>query len=149
MRSRLSRLLLVLLAAVGLVTVAAVRPFDEARSAGPAGTVARGQFERLMWPTVGAARAVRDTDGDVTLVFRGFRTHAAPELYVYLVPGGREAGGDIAGGTKLGRLERVSGDQRYAVPSSFALDRTASVVIWCAGCAQPWGRAVLRPTAIA
>jgi hypothetical protein len=102
---------------------------------------AGGAFRRLAEPTWGNARLVLDGDHRV-LTFSGFHTNAAPELFVYLVPGVAR-GGAIDGGTKLGRLKAVDGAQRYAVPDGLADTLPVTAVVWCALCSKPWGAATL------
>jgi Electron transfer DM13 len=102
---------------------------------------ARGSFQRLAQPTRGHVRLVLDGDRRV-LTFARFHTQAAPELFVYLVPGSAR-GGAIAGGVRLGRLKAVDGPQRYAVPASVPSDGALTVVVWCALCRKPWGAARL------
>jgi hypothetical protein len=110
---------------------------------GGQGIVASGPFGSLAWPTSGTATIVTRADGRVVLELANLRTHAAPELWVYLVPF-RAPGGGVAGGWKLDRLARVSGASTYALPAAAASLRNATVVVWCELCRKPWGAAALR-----
>ena len=74
---------------------------------------------------------------------RGFQTHPAPDLYVYLFRGRERT--SIAQGTRVAPLRTSLGDQRYAVPRSFDADGLVTVVIWCAACETESGAAELSP----
>lgn len=129
-------------AAIGGAAVVLGRGDDSGAAPRP-GLVASGAFESMRWPTTGRARLVRAADGRLTLALAGFSTHPAPEVDVYLVPGGAP-GGDIAGGIKLGRLARYTGESRYAVPTSFEPRAGTAVVVWCTACSVPHGKAALH-----
>jgi hypothetical protein len=105
-----------------------------------------GAFRGLAWPTQGRVELRRGDDGRARLTFAGFSTHAAPELYVYVVPGAA-AGGDIRGGVRIGRLRAIVGDQSYDVRPAAVPPGRAGVVVWCDLCHKPWGVATLAPLA--
>lgn len=127
--------------AVAAVTFAFVQLTDGEGEAQAAPLEATAGFSRLAQPTSGRATLV--LRGDVRrLTFPAFRTKAAPDLYVYLVPG-KGRGGDIAGGTRLARLKAVWGPQHYRIPQSVDVKMPVAVVIWCALCASAWGHAQL------
>ena len=118
---------------------------DSTTTAAPrTGTLARGEFTNLTHPTSGTASLVGRRDGRATLVLRGFETRLAPDLFVYLVPG-KSTGGLIRGGTRVARLQRNIGDQTYLLPKSVDLEKTSTVVIWCALCSVAFGDAQLDP----
>ena len=136
---RLGLILVGLIAALAAAATWATANRGEERRALP---TLSGQFDGFIHPTSGRARLASDEAGGRTLVLRGFKTHPAPDLYIYLVPGGPK-GGEIGGGTNLGRLKLIEGDQHYRVPAAFQSER-ASVVIWCAVCEVPFGHAPLQ-----
>jgi Electron transfer DM13 len=117
---------------------------SSSQAAGPP-EVLRGTFVRLAQPTEGRASLVKAPGKEGKLKLTRFETYLAPELFVYLIPGPRQGGG-IEGGTKLDRLQAVSGDQQYTVPGDFPLGRHTTVVIWCGACESAWGRADLERT---
>ena len=131
-----------------LAVTASVLALAAGSGASPAadlpGVAASGSFRSLAWPTSGSATVVTGADGRVALELANLRTHAAPELWVYLVPF-QAPGGGVAGGWKLGRLSRVTGASTYALPVEAASLRYATVVVWCELCRKPWGAAALRP----
>jgi hypothetical protein len=134
--------------AVGAAAVAVVARSGESPTRGPAGAVAAGRFQSLAWPTEGSAALVRAANGEVRLVFHRFSTHGAPELYVYVVPG-RAPGGDVTGGTRLGRLRSAQSTQSWDVPASVDLGGPLAVVAFCEPCQSPHGIARLQPAAAA
>lgn len=146
---RLRRPAAAVIATAGVAVAVAVSPVwsRDAPGEGTPGVVAGGSFARLAWSTSGQAELSRDADGRLTLALRGFSTHPAPDLDVYLVPAG-PAGGDVEGSTRVGRMARVSGDWRYAVPAGFEPEGTTTVVIWCAACTTPFGAATLSPSGV-
>ncbi|MBA3413167.1 MAG: DM13 domain-containing protein [Actinobacteria bacterium] len=106
-------------------------------------TVARGSFTGLVHSTVGSAKIVELGNGDRRLVMAGFETRAAPELFVYLVPGS-SYGDRMGSAVKLGRLKYIEGGQAYDIPSSFQATGPSTVIIWCGRCSNAFGRAQLR-----
>lgn len=142
---RLRRPAAAVIAAAGIAIALSLAWSRDAPADETPGILAGGSFTRLAWPTSGRAELSRDASGRLTLALSNFSTHPAPDLDVYLVPG-RVAGGDVEGGTKVGRLARVSGDWRYAVPAGFERSGTTTVVIWCAACTSPFGAATLSPS---
>ena len=138
---RIGRILAIL--AVTAAVLAIASGTGAAPATGAAGVLATGSFRSLAWPTSGTATMVTRADGRVVLVLKNLRTHAAPELWLYLVPFGAPGGG-VAGGWKLDRLRSVTGASTYELPASAANLRHATVVVWCSLCRKPWGAAALR-----
>lgn len=140
------RRFLVALALAALVAAAAGLAVASRSGAADAtdrpGIVATGSFGSMAWPTEGTAAIVRRPDGRVVLELRDFRTHPAPELWVYLVPF-RAPGGGIAGGRKIDRLQRVSGAWTYSLPLEAASLAHPTIVVWCSLCKKPWAAAEL------
>ena len=92
------------------------------------------------WRQITSGRAsIVVADGKRKLTFApSFWTRAAPDLYVYLVPGtGR--GGEINGGFRLARLDAVDGPQQYTIPKNVEVEPPFAVVIWCDLCEQGLG----------
>jgi|SRR5687767_13666813 len=124
---------------------------DEAAPAapGPAGPVelARGSFVSLDHGTSGTARVVELDGGARVLRIEGLDTSNGPDLFVYLSTnraGGPEGAFDDEY-VNLGRLKGNKGDQNYEVPTEVALDRYASVVVWCDRFDSAFGAADLTP----
>ena len=140
---RRPRLIVALAVAVGIALVAVAYAARPAASSQKVGTVAAGSFHRLAWPTSGRASLVRRANGSLELRMPGFRTHPAPDLYVYLFHGRQRT--SIAQGTRVAPLRTTLGDQRYAVPRSFEANGVVTVVIWCAACETESGAAELSP----
>lgn len=90
-----------------------------------------GNFVASEHPTTGMAQIVT-VNGKRYLDFsQSFKTDQGPDLFVLLhrssTPTAYKAGDYVS----LGRLSRVSGSQRYAIPASVDLKNVRSVVIWC------------------
>lgn len=140
---RRPKLIVALVLALALAVVAVAYAARPAASSQKVGTVAAGSFHRLTWPTSGRASLVRRPDGSLELRMRGFRTHPAPDLYVYLFNGRDRT--SIAQGTRVAPLQTTLGDQKYAVPRAFEAEGVVTVVIWCAACETESGAAELEP----
>ena len=132
-----------LLVAAVLAAAAVALAGRETRPSAPV-TLARGTFDGVTQQTTGTATLVALPDGRRKLRFEGFSTRAAPDLFVYLVPGA--SGGEIEGGTRIDRLESVSGAQEYVLPAAAPGGEHATVVIWCDWCDRPFAAAELTPT---
>ena len=116
---------------------------DDAAAALPVGGL-RGTFGSLTQKTTGAAVLVERRDGTRVLHLRHFRTRAAPDLFVHLVPRASPAG-EIWGGVVLDSLYTSYGESSYTVPAGFDLGRSPTVVIWCGACHVAFAAAVLEP----
>ena len=114
---------------------------DTAVAAGPD---LRGSFRSLTQRTTGTARIVHRADGSRVLRLTGFRTRAAPDLFVHVVPRPSPSG-EIAGSTRLDSLYTSFGDSTYDVPVGLDLGRRPTVVIWCGACHVAFAAAVLQP----
>ncbi|NER39323.1 MAG: DM13 domain-containing protein [Oscillatoria sp. SIO1A7] len=83
------------------------------------------------YSTEGTVRVVRE-DGKRYLEFDGdFKTNSGPDLFVLLHDSEKPERYNEEDYISLGRLEKISGTQRYAIPEDEDLDSYASVVIWC------------------
>lgn len=140
---RRPRLIIALSLAVLVALIALAYAARPAASSQKVGTVATGKFHRLAHQTTGRATLVRRADDSLELRMRGFRTHPAPDLFVYLFRGTERT--SISQGTKVAPLRTTLGDQRYIVPRSFEAEGVVTVVIWCAKCQTENGAAELEP----
>ena len=142
MRRIVVALALALAVAAGAAAWAVGGDDDAAATAEP--RTLRGAFGSLTQKTTGTAVLVQRRDGARVLHLRGFRTRAAPDLFVHLVPRPSPAG-EIYGGVRLDSLYTSYGESSYAVPADFDLDSRPTVVIWCGACHVAFAAAVLRP----
>ena len=94
-------------------------------------TAAPGTFVTVDSPTQGTARIVTDKGRKYLELDKSFSTKEAPDLYVLLhrsqTPNSYQQGEYV----NLGKLQRLQGTQRYAIPASVKLADYRSVVIWC------------------
>ena len=127
-----------------LAGVAAWGAFGRGETAAAAGPDLRGSFSSLSHRTTGTARLVHRADGTRVLKLTGFRTRAAPDFFVHLIPRPSPAG-EIDGGVRLDSLYTSYGHSTYEVPASFDASNRPTVVIWCAACHVAHGAAVLTP----
>jgi hypothetical protein len=113
---------------------------DEAPPAGNV-TVAAGKFSGIAHETVGRAAVVKLESGQRKLTLAGFETDAGPDLFVYLVAGGRPE--DTNAHKSLGSLKGNKGDQQYTVPPGVDIQKYSTVVIWCRAFSVAFGAAEL------
>ena len=95
--------------------------------------VATGSFVSREHHTAGTARVLVLTDGRRVVRLEALDTSNGPDLYVYL-SSNRADGPEGAFDDEyvsLGRLKANQGDQNYELPADAAIDRLATVVIWC------------------
>ena len=81
------------------------------------------------------------TEGTVRVVTEGgkrylefdsdFTTNSGPDLFVLLHSSEKPERYNEEDYLRLGRLEKISGTQRYAIPDEEDLDSYGSAVIWC------------------
>jgi hypothetical protein len=105
-----------------------------------------GTFVAAEAPTTGTARVVTENGHRYLELDSAFSTtNQAPDLHVLLdsaqVPPRKYT--NFGSYINLGRLERVSGAQRYPIPDSVNLAQFRSVVIWCRMANATMGYAVL------
>ncbi len=125
---------LVALSTAGEVVLGSQR---QAAIANPAIEIAQAETKAVASFTSAAHR----TDGTASIVTEGrvrylelsddFRTDNGPDLFVLLHKQERPSDYDESNYVNLGRLERVSGTQRYIIPDGVELDQFSSVVVWC------------------
>lgn len=74
----------------------------------------------------GNAKVIQTDEGPV-LSFENFKVTNGPDLFVYLSP--NPAGEDLGSFASLGKLQKIEGNQVYALPDNYQDYET--VVIWC------------------
>jgi Electron transfer DM13 len=110
-----------------------------------------GMFVAVEHPTQGAVSIVKE-NGKRYLVFdKNFKSDMGPDLYVILhrtaiLPKGGLKKQDY---TTIGRLQKVSGTQRYAIPNNINLANYRTVVVWCRSFNATFGYALLPTTSTA
>lgn len=95
-------------------------------------TVAKsGEWIGVDHPTDGAVRIVRENGKTYLELDEAFQTDSGPDLFVLLHKEGVPRNYRDSDFVNLGRLQRVSGSQRYEVPEGTNLDDLNSAVVWC------------------
>ncbi|MBE9007824.1 DM13 domain-containing protein [Fortiea sp. LEGE XX443] len=95
--------------------------------------VKSGGFVKGEHVTKGSARIITENGKNFLELDQNFKTDNGPDLFVILH---RQAKPQIYGLTEkdyasLGRLQKTSGTQRYAIPENVKIADFASAVIWC------------------
>lgn len=95
--------------------------------------VKSGNFVKGEHVTTGNARIITENGQNFLELDQNFKTDNGPELHVILH---RQAKPKIYGLTEkdyvsLGRLQKTSGTQRYAIPDNIKIADFASAAIWC------------------
>ena len=93
-----------------------------------------GTFVKAEAPTSGTARIVANGKHRFLEIDSAFKTtNQAPDLHVILEPGATPPKTYSNPGQfiNLGKLQKVSGSQRYPIPDSINVANYKSVVIWC------------------
>ncbi|MCC5639998.1 DM13 domain-containing protein [Nostoc sp. CHAB 5844] len=95
--------------------------------------VKSGNFVKGEHITKGSARIITENGQNFLELDQNFKTDSGPELHVILH---RQAKPQIYGITEkdyvsLGRLQKTSGSQRYAIPDNVKIADFASAAIWC------------------
>lgn len=95
--------------------------------------VATGSFVSREHHTAGTARVLVLADGRRVVRLEALDTSNGPDLYVYLSSNRAHGPADAFDDeyVSLGRLKANHGDQNYELPADAAIDRLATVVIWC------------------
>ena len=105
-----------------------------------------GAFRSGAHPTRGQATLTATDDGFVVELDEAFRSDAGPDLFVVLHEDAKPRRYSRGNHLILGKLEKLRGKQRYALPASFSAadaERYSSVVIWCKRFDVTFGHAVL------
>lgn len=103
-----------------------------------------GNFVKADHDTKGVARIVSENGKRYLELDQAFKTDSGPDLFVLLhraSPPQKYQPQDYA---NLGRLQKVSGTQRYAIPENVNPADFRSVVIWCRAFNVTFGYAPLR-----
>lgn len=91
-----------------------------------------GKFQSVEHPTSGNAQFSKDTKQRQFLTLDNtFKTDPGPDLYVILHRSAKPKTYNSKNYVILGHLQKVSGKQQYAIPSTINLSEYQSVVIWC------------------
>jgi hypothetical protein len=126
-------------------------PSGSAASSAPAEPVelTSGTFVSREHETVGTARVLRLSDGQVLVRFEGFETSNGPVLVVWLSRNAADGDDDAFDDdhVDLGPLKGNVGDQNYAVPDDVDPTSYTSVVVWCDRFNVSFGAADLHPAA--
>jgi Electron transfer DM13 len=106
-----------------------------------------GKFQSVEHPTSGNARLITNAKQRHFLVLdNSFKTDPGPDLYVVLHRSNQPQTYNSKDYVILERLQKVSGQQQYAIPSTINLSEYQSVVIWCRQFNVTFGYAPLTPT---
>ncbi|MDX2243212.1 MAG: DM13 domain-containing protein [Leptolyngbyaceae cyanobacterium bins.302] len=93
-----------------------------------------GTFVKAEAPTSGTARIVTNGKHRFLEIDSAFKTtDQAPDLHVVLEPSATppKTYGNPGQFINLGKLQKISGSQRYPIPDSINVANYKSVVIWC------------------
>jgi hypothetical protein len=105
-----------------------------------------GLFQSVEHPTSGNVQLITDAKQRHYLVLDNtFKTDPGPDLYVILHRSAKPQTYNSKNYVVLGRLQKVSGQQQYAIPSTINLSEYQSVVIWCRQFNATFGYAPLTP----
>ena len=110
-----------------------------------------GKFVAAEHPTQGAVSIVNEK-GKRYLVFdKTFKSDMGPDLYVILHRGAVLPKGGLKESdyVTIGRLQKVSGTQRYTIPNNIDLKNYRTVAVWCRAFNATFGYALLPTTATA
>jgi hypothetical protein len=91
-----------------------------------------GKFQSVEHPTSGNVQFKVDAQQrHVLMLDPNFKTDPGPDLYVILHRAAKPQTYNARDYVILGRLQKVNGQQQYAIPSTIKLNEYQSVVIWC------------------
>jgi hypothetical protein len=110
------------------------------------GVVKSGKFVNAEHPTQGTAKIISDRGASFIEFDSAFKTDNGPDLYVILY---RTSQPPIKGIQKtdylsIGKLQKVAGMQRYAIPKNAKLSDYGSVAVWCQQFNATFGYAALK-----
>jgi Electron transfer DM13 len=96
-------------------------------------SLASGRFISVEKPTQGTFRVVTENRQRYLELDQTFKTNNGPDLYVILHRNDAppKSGLREQDYVTLGRLQKVSGAQRYAIPANVNLASFRSAAIWC------------------
>ncbi|MEO1133443.1 MAG: DM13 domain-containing protein [Cyanobacteria bacterium J06639_1] len=93
--------------------------------------VKSGEWVSADHPTKGAVRVVTENGKTYLELDEAFSSDPGPDLFVLLHKEGVPRNYRDSDFVNLGRLQRVSGSQRYEVPAGTDLSDLNSAVVWC------------------
>jgi Electron transfer DM13 len=101
--------------------------------ASPSSTIASGSFVAAEQPTQGTFRIVAENRQRYLELGQTFKTNNGPDLHVilYRTDAPPQSGLRRQDYISLGRLQKVNGTQRYAIPGNVNLANFHSAAIWC------------------
>lgn len=104
-----------------------------------------GNFQNGEHPTQGKVSVVQAAETNYLEFDQNFKTDQGPDLYVILY---RSEKPPISGikekdYVSIARLQKITGNQRYALPKNINLQEFKSVAIWCQKFNATFGYAVL------
>jgi hypothetical protein len=96
-------------------------------------TIKSGSFVSAEVPTMGTARIVNENGQNYLELGQNFKTRSGPDLYAILYRSGTVPESGLRAGSyvNLGRLQKINGSQRYAIPSNVNLGQFQAAAIWC------------------
>ena len=94
-------------------------------------TIASGAFVSAEHPTQGMAKIVTENGQRYVEFDRQFKSDNGPDLFVLLHTQAKPTDYASDDYISLGRLQNVSGKQRYAIPADVDIETFKSVVVWC------------------
>lgn len=108
-----------------------------------------GAFVAAEHPTQGKARIVNENGRRYVEFDKAFKSEQGPDLYVILYRTATLPKGGLKeqNYVTLGRLQKVAGTQRYAIPNNVNLANYRSVAVWCRAFNATFGYAPLQATA--
>jgi hypothetical protein len=92
---------------------------------------AAGAFVSVEHKTTGRIRMVTEGLKQYLVLDKDFQTSAGPDLFVILHQSSKPQNYDKKSYVLLGKLQNVSGEQRYEIPHALDLKSFKSAVIWC------------------
>ena len=110
-----------------------VQPTQNLVAQASASTIASGNFIAAEQPTQGTFRIVTENRQRYLELGQTFKTNNGPDLHVILYRTDAPPQSGLRGQDYiiLGRLQKVNGVQRYAIPANVNLANFHSAAIWC------------------
>jgi hypothetical protein len=136
---------------IGLISILSVSCTNQTVTETPTATtvatadVKPGNFQAGEHPTQGQVSVVKEAGKNYLEFDQNFKTDQGPDLYVILY---RFEKPPISGikekdYVSIARLQKISGNQRYALPNNVNLQEFKSVAIWCRKFNATFGYAIL------
>lgn len=103
-----------------------------------------GEWVGADHPTTGAASIITENGKSYLELDEAFTSDNGPDLFVLLHKQDVPSSYSDSDFVNLGRLEKVSGTQRYEIPAGTNLEELNSAVIWCRQFNVTFGYATLQ-----